>query len=159
VDDPERAERVRQASGLIVDAARVQQEMLDLEQFERGIGRPPWRDLLKELRHDHGRFAAAAGDKSARIALRWALRDLGLAALRRAIDRVLERGGLQRDGGRTDRVDRVMFGQGVGSAVRLLTGRPLGRSLTVGQRRSEPDRGGSRLPRAARPARRARRAL
>jgi hypothetical protein len=46
-EDPVRAERVRQAFGLIVDAARVRQGMLDLEQFEREIGRPPWRDLLK----------------------------------------------------------------------------------------------------------------
>jgi hypothetical protein len=115
-DDPVRAERVRQAFGLIVDAARVRQEMLDLEQFERGICRPRWRDLLKELRHDRSRFAATIRDRSACIALRWALGDLGLAgraghrwlhylrdnsvALRRTIDRTLEARLLQRDAAR-----------------------------------------------------------
>jgi hypothetical protein len=78
-DDPECAQRVRRAFGLIMDAARLRQEMLDLEQFERGMGRPPWRDLLKELRHDRRRFGAVISDKSARGALRWALHNLGLA--------------------------------------------------------------------------------
>jgi hypothetical protein len=153
-DDPECAQRVWQAFGLIVDAARLRQEMLDLEQFERGIGRPPWRDLLKELRHDRRRFAAAIGDKSACIALRWALGDLGLAGragrrwlhylrdnhgmLRRAIDRALEARLLQRDSGRTERTDRVMLVEGVARAWQLLTGKPLGRSLTVEQRPSGP---------------------
>jgi hypothetical protein len=154
-DDPERAERVRQAFGFIVDAARVRQEMLDPQQFERGIGKPAWRDLLKELRHDRSRFAAAViGDKSARIALRWALSDLGLtgragrhwlhylrdnqAMRRRTIDRALKARLLQRDAGRSNRHDRVVLVQGVARAYQLLTGRPLGRSLTAEQRPSGP---------------------
>ena len=60
---------MRQAFGFIVDAARARQALLDLWKIERRIGRPPWRDLLKELRHDRGWFAAAIGDKSARSGL------------------------------------------------------------------------------------------
>jgi hypothetical protein len=41
----------------------------DLWKIERQIGGSPWRDLLKELRHDRGWFAAAIGDKSARRGL------------------------------------------------------------------------------------------
>jgi hypothetical protein len=120
--------------------------LLDLHQIERRIGRSPWRDLLKDLRHDRGRFAATIGDKSARIALRWALGDIGQATragrrwlrhlrdhpavLRRTIDRALNTRLLQRDAGRTDRHDRVVFVQGVARAYQLLTGQPLGRSLT-----------------------------
>jgi hypothetical protein len=153
-DGPECAQRVLQAFGLIVDAARLRQEMLDLEQFERGMGRSPWRNLLKELRHDRRRFAAAIGDKSARVALRWALRDLGQAGragrrwlhylrdnwavLRRTIDRALEARLLQRDVGRSDRVDRVALVEGVARAFQLLTGKPLGRSLTAEQRPTGP---------------------
>jgi hypothetical protein len=153
-EDPAGAERVRQAFGLIVDAARARQEMLDLEQFERGVGTPPWRELLRELRHDRRRFAATIRDRSACIALHWALGDLGLAGragrrwlhhlrdnhamLRKAIDRALEARLLQRDAGRTDLVDRVVLVQGAGRAWQLLTGRPLGRSLTVEQRPSGP---------------------
>jgi hypothetical protein len=153
-DDPERAERVRQAFGLIVEAAGARQALLDLQAIERGVGKPPWRDLLKEPRHDPSRFAAAIRDKSARIALRWALRDLGLAdragpqwlhhlrddplMLRRVIDRALAARLLQRDAGRSDRHDRVIFVQGVARAYELLTGKPLGRSLTVEQRPSGP---------------------
>jgi hypothetical protein len=86
-------------------------------------------------------------DKSARIALRWVLGDLGLAAragrrwlhylrddpvvLRRVIDRALEARLLQRDAGRSDRHDRVVLVQGVGRAYELLTGKRLGRSLTA----------------------------
>jgi hypothetical protein len=104
-DDPARAERVRQAFGFIIDAARARQALLDLQAVESRLDKPPWRDLLKQLRHDRGRFAAAIRDRSACIALRWALRDLGLAGhagprwlhhlhdhpavLRRAIDRAL----------------------------------------------------------------------
>ena len=160
-NDSERAERVRRAFWLIVDASRLRQEMLDLEQFERGIGKPPWREVLKELRHDRGRFAAAIRDRSACIALRWALRDVGLAGsagrrwlqylrdnpmvLRRTIDRALEARLLQRDAGRGDRHDRVVLVQGVARAWQLLTGRPLGRSLDAEQRPTGP---GVRLVRA-----------
>jgi hypothetical protein len=145
-NDPERAERVRQAFGHIVDGACAREALLDLEEIEREIGRPPWRDLLKEVRRDRRRFAAAISDRSVRIALRWALRDLGLAAragprclhyvrdnramLRRVIDRALEARLLQRDAGRSDRYDRVVLVQGVGRAYQLLTGRPLARSVT-----------------------------
>jgi hypothetical protein len=128
--------------------------LLDTNTIEREIGRSPWRDLLKELRHDRGRFDATVGDRSARIALRWALHDLGLAVragrrwlhylrdnsvvLRPTTDRALEARLLQRDAGRTDLVDRVVLVEGVGRAWQLLTGRPLGRSLTVEQRPSGP---------------------
>jgi hypothetical protein len=81
---PERipsAERVRQAFGHIINDARARDALLDLQAIERGVGKPPWRDLLKELRHDRGRFAAAIRDKSARIALRWALHDLAVWGL------------------------------------------------------------------------------
>ena len=44
----------------------ARQPVLDLNTMESRIGRPPWRDLLKELRHDRGWVAAAIGDKSAR---------------------------------------------------------------------------------------------
>jgi hypothetical protein len=54
------------------------------------------------------------------------------------IDRALEARLLQRDAGRTDLVDRVVLVEGVGRAWQLLTGRPLGRSLTVEQRPSGP---------------------
>jgi hypothetical protein len=153
-EDPAAAVRVRQAFGLIVNAARVRQEMLNLEQFEHGIGRPPWRDLLKDLRHDRRQFGATIGDKSARSALRWALGDLGLATRagrrwlhhlrdnpvvrRRTIDRALKARLLQRDAGRSDRHDRVVLVQGVGRAYQLLTDRRLGRSLTAEQRPSGP---------------------
>ena len=146
-DDSAGAERVRQAFGLIVHAARARQALLELNAIDNGLGKALWRDLLKELRHDRGRFAATIRDKSARIALRWALRDLGLAGgagrrwlhqlrdnrvvLRRTIDRALEARMLQRDVGRTDRIDRVVLVQGVGRAYQLLTGKPLGRSLTA----------------------------
>jgi hypothetical protein len=61
--------RVRQTFGFIVEAARARQTLLDLWKIERQIGRSPWRDLLKELRHDRGWFAAAIGDKSVRRGL------------------------------------------------------------------------------------------
>jgi hypothetical protein len=57
----------------------AREALLDLQAIERGVGKPPWRDLLKELRHDRGRFGAVINDRSAGIALRWARRDLGLA--------------------------------------------------------------------------------
>jgi hypothetical protein len=60
------AKRVRQTFGFIVEAARARQTLLDRWKIERQIGRSPWRDLLKELRHDRGRFNAAIGDKSVR---------------------------------------------------------------------------------------------
>ena len=69
-DDPMRAERVRQAFGLIVGAARARQALLDLSAIETRLGKPPWRDLLQELRHDRSRFDDAIRDKAARIALR-----------------------------------------------------------------------------------------
>jgi hypothetical protein len=138
---------VRAALQSIIEAARARQALLDLQAIEREIGRSPWRELLEELRHDRRRFAATMGDRSARIALRWALRDLGQgvragrrwlhflgdhpAVLRRAIDRALNTRLLQRNAGRTDRHDRVVFVQGVGRAYQLLTGHPLGRSLTA----------------------------
>jgi hypothetical protein len=153
-DDPERAERLRQAFGLIVGAARARQALLDLQANESRLGKPPWRDLLKALRHDRGRFGAVISDKSARGALRWALHDLGLAdragrgwlhhlrdnraVLRRAIDRALEARLLRRDDGRSDRHDLVVLVQGVGRAYQLLTGKPLGRSLTAEQRPTGP---------------------
>ena len=40
--------------------------VLNLNTMESRSGRPPWRDLLKEPRHDRRRFAAAIGDKSVR---------------------------------------------------------------------------------------------
>ena len=153
-DDPERAEQVRQAFAFIVDAARGRQALLELSTTESRLGKPPWRGLLKELRHDRRRFDDAIRDESARIALRWALRDLGLAgragrrwlhhlrdnraALRKTIDRALEARLLQRDAGRTDRHDRVVLVLGVARAYDLLTGKPLGRSLTAEQRPSGP---------------------
>jgi hypothetical protein len=153
-EEPACADRLRRAFGSIVDSARARHALLDLEEIERGVGRPGWRDLLKELRPDRSRFAATIGDKSARIALRWALCDLGLAGragrrwlhhlhdnpmtLRRVIDRALEARLLQRDAGRSDRHDRVVLVQGVGRAYQLLTGRPLGRSLTAEQRPTGP---------------------
>jgi hypothetical protein len=128
-DDDPAAERVRQAFGLIVGAAGARQALLDLHAIETQIGRSPWRDLLKELRHDRSRFAAAVRDGSARIALRWALRDLGLESRagrrwlhhlrdnpvvrRRTIDRALEARLLQRNTGRSDRHDRVLLVEGV----------------------------------------------
>ena len=161
-------------SGLIVDAARARQALLDLDEIERDLGKPPWRDLLQDLRHDRRRFAAAISDKSARIALRWALGDLGQAAragrrwlhylrdnpavLRKTIDRALEARLLQRDAGRTDRVDRVVLVEGVARAYELLTGKPLGRSVTAetksrpgGDQRAGPAAGPD-LPQAARSA-------
>jgi hypothetical protein len=153
-DKPERADRVRQAFQVIVDAAGARQALLDLNTIECTIGRSPWRHLLKELRHDRRRFAAAIRDKSARIALRWALRDLGLTAragcgwlhylrdnqamLRRVIDRALEARLLQRDAGRTEQAERVALAQGVARAYQLLTSKPLGRSLTAEQRPTGP---------------------
>jgi hypothetical protein len=153
-NDPECPERVRQAFGFIIDAARARQALLDLQAIESSLGRPPWRDLLKALRHDRGRFGAVISDKSARRALRWALGDLTLAALaghqwlhhlrdhpavlRRTIDRALEARLLQRDAGRTERHERVVLVQGVARAYQLLTGRPLGRSLTAEQRPTGP---------------------
>jgi hypothetical protein len=151
---PEGAERVRQAFGFIIDAAGARQAALDLQEIERGIGKPPWRERLKQLRHDRSRFGATIGDKSARIALRWALRDLGLTAragcgwlhylrdnqamLRRVIDRALEARLLQRDAGRSERAERVALAQGVARAYQLLTSKPLGRSLTAEQRPTGP---------------------
>jgi hypothetical protein len=153
-DDPAGADRVRRAFGHIVDGARTREALLDLQAIEREIGRPPWRDLLKELRHDRSQFTATIRDRSACIALRWALRDLGLAnragrrwlhylrdnhgMLRKAIDRAVETALLQRDGGRTERADRVLLVEGVGRAYELLTGKSLGRSLTAEQRPSGP---------------------
>jgi hypothetical protein len=153
-NDPERAQRVRQAFRMIVDAAGARQALLDLNTIEREIGRSPWRDLLKELRHDRSRFGTTIGNKSARVALRWGLGDLGLAdragrrwlhflhdnhaMLRRVIDRALEARLLQRDAGRTDRYDRVVLVQGVARAYELLSGKSLGRSLTAEQRPSGP---------------------
>jgi hypothetical protein len=153
-DDSARAERVRQAFGLIVAAAGARRALLDLSAIETRLGKSAWRDVLKELRHDRRRFAAAIRDKSARIALHWALRDLGSAGraggrwlhhlrdnpvvLRRTIDRALEARLLQRDAGRSDRHDRVVLVQGVARAYELLTGKPLGRSLTADQRPTGP---------------------
>jgi hypothetical protein len=144
--DPEGAERVRQAFGLIVGAARARQALVDLQAIESRLGKPPWRDLLKELRHDRCRFATTIRDRSACIALHWALGDLGLAGraghswlrylrdnraiLRRVIDRALQAPILQRDAGRTQRTDRVVLVEGVAGAWQLLTGRPLARSVT-----------------------------
>jgi hypothetical protein len=152
--NPEGAERVRAALQSIIEAARARQALLDLQAIEREIGRSPWRELLEELRHDRRRFAATMGDRSARIALRWALRDLGQgvragrrwlhflvdhpAVLRRAIDRALETRLLHRDVGRIDRHDRVVLVEGVARAYHLLTGHPLGRSLTPEQRPTGP---------------------
>jgi hypothetical protein len=153
-DEPARAQRVRQAFGFIIDAARARQALLGLQAIESHLGKPAWRDLLKELRHDRRRFAAAIRDGSACIALQWALRDLGLAGragrrwlhhlhdnpvtLRKAIDRALEARLLRRDDGRSDRYDLVVLAQGVGRAYQLLTGKPLGRSLTAEQRPTGP---------------------
>jgi hypothetical protein len=145
-DDPARAERVRQAFGLIVNAAGARQALLDLKAIDRELDKPPWRDGLRDLRNDRRQFPAAIGDKSACKALRWALADIGQASragrrwlhylrdhpavLRKTIDRALEAKILQRDAGQTDRFERVVFAQGVGSAYELLTGKPFGRSVT-----------------------------
>jgi hypothetical protein len=43
--------------------------VLTLNTMESRIGRPPWRDLLKDVRHGRGWFAAAIGDKSVRSGL------------------------------------------------------------------------------------------
>lgn len=145
-NDRERAKRVRQAFGLIVGAARARQALLELQAIETRLGKPPWRELLKELRHDRGRFDDAVRDRRVRIALRWTLGDLGMAGragrrwlhhlrdnqvvLRRVIDRALEVWLLQRDAGRSDRYDRVVLVEGVARAYQLLTGRPLARSVT-----------------------------
>ena len=153
-DDPAGADRVRQAFGLIVGAAGARQALLEQSAIESHLDKPPWRDLLKELRHDRRRFAATIRDRSACIALRWALGDLGLAGragrrwlhhlrdnqpmLRRVIDRALEARLLQRDAGRSDRHDLVVLAEGVGRAYQLLTGKPLGRSLTAEQRPTGP---------------------
>jgi hypothetical protein len=69
-DDPVRAERVRQASQLIVDAAGAREAMLDLQAIERKIGRSPWRERLMELRHDRSRFAprSATGARASHCA-------------------------------------------------------------------------------------------
>ena len=146
-DDPARADRVRQAFGLIVHAARAQQALLREGAIESHLGKPPWRDLLKELRHDRRQFAATIADRSACSALHWALSDLGLTGraglrwlhflrdnrvmLRRVIDRALEAPLLRREAGRTDRVDRVVLVEGIARAWQLLTGKQLGRSLTA----------------------------
>jgi hypothetical protein len=153
-DESAGAERVRRAFGFIIDAARRQQALLDLNTIQREIGRPPWRERLKQLRHDRRQFATAIHDRSACTALRWALRDLGQdrragrrwlhylrdnhGMLRKAIDRALKAPLLQRDAGRSDRHDRVVLVQGVGRAYQLLTGSPLGRSLTAEQRPTGP---------------------
>jgi hypothetical protein len=60
---------VLQAFRVIVDAARARQPVLNLNTMESRIGRPPWRDLLKDVRHGRGWFAAAIGDKSVRRGL------------------------------------------------------------------------------------------
>jgi hypothetical protein len=67
-DDPARAERVRQAFGLIVAAAGARQAQLDLDALEGDLGKPPWRDRLRDLPNDRRQFATAIGDKSARVA-------------------------------------------------------------------------------------------
>jgi hypothetical protein len=146
-EEPSGAERVRRAFGLIVGAARSRQALLELHAVESHLNKPPWRELLKELRHDRRRFDDAIRDRSACIALRWALGDLRLAGragprwlhhlrdnpvvLRRTIDRALEARLLQRDAGRTERADRVVLVEGVARAWQLLTGKTLGRSLTA----------------------------
>jgi hypothetical protein len=153
-DDPARAERLRQAFQVIVDAAGAREAMRDLQAIERKVRRSPWRDLLQELRHDRRRFVAAVNDKSARIVLRWALGDLGLAAragprwlhhlrdnrgmLRSVIERALEARLLQRDTGRTERTGRVVLVEGVARAYHLLTGKALARSLNAEQRPTGP---------------------
>ena len=145
-EDTARAQAVRQAFRMIVDAALERQALLDLEAIERELGKPAWRDRLRALRHDRRQFIPAIRDKSARAALRWALVDLGGATragrrwlhylrdhpvvLRKVVDRALEARMLQRDQGRTDRYDRVLLIRGVGRAYELLTGRRFGRSVT-----------------------------
>jgi hypothetical protein len=47
---------VRQAFGFIVEATRARQALLELSAIESHLGKPPWRNLLKELRHDRGLF-------------------------------------------------------------------------------------------------------
>jgi hypothetical protein len=42
--NPVRAERVRQAFGLIVDGARARQALLEVQAIESRLGKPPWRD-------------------------------------------------------------------------------------------------------------------
>jgi hypothetical protein len=115
-DDPARAVRVRQAFRLIVDAAGARQAQLDLDELERDLGKPPWRERLRGLRNDRRQFATAIRDRSACKALWWALTDIGKApragrrwlhylrdhpaALRNTIDRALKAKVLQRDAGK-----------------------------------------------------------
>jgi hypothetical protein len=145
-EDPASAERIRQALGHVVNAACARQALLDLNKIDRDIGEPPWRDRLRDLRNDRRQFATAIGDKSARTAPQWALIDIRQASragrrwlhylrdhpavLRKTIERALEALILQRDVGRTDRLDRVLFVEDVSRAYELLTGEPLGRSVT-----------------------------
>jgi hypothetical protein len=79
-NDTARAERIRQALGRVVNAACARQALLDLNKIDRDIGKPPWRDRLRDLRNDRRQFATAIGDKSARTALRWALIDIRQAS-------------------------------------------------------------------------------
>jgi hypothetical protein len=145
-NDTARAERIRQALRRVVNAACARQALLDLNKIDRDIGKPPWRDRLRDLRNDRRQFATAIGDKSARTAPQWALIDIRQASragrrwlhylrdhpavLRKTIERALEALILQRDVGRTDRLDRVLFVEDVSRAYELLTGEPLGRSVT-----------------------------
>ena len=140
-DDPASAERIRQAFRLIVGAAHARQSQLDLDELERDVGRPSWRDRLQDLRDDRHRFATAIGDKSTRCALRRALIDIGQASraghrwlhylrdhpdvLRRTIDRALAARILYDDPGRRNWFDRVVFAEGVGRAYKVVTGKPL----------------------------------
>jgi hypothetical protein len=145
-DDPARAARVQQAFRLIVDAAGARQAQLDLHAIDRGVGKPPWRGRLRDLRNDRRQFATAITDQNARAALRGALIDLGQASragrrwlhylrdhpdvLRKTIERALEAPILYHDAGRLNRFERVVFAERVGRAYGLLTGRPFGRSVT-----------------------------
>jgi hypothetical protein len=140
------AERVREAFRMIHNAAGARQAHLDLVAIERDLGRPPWRDLLRDLRNGRRRFATVIRDRSARAALRWALIDIGLAfragrrwlhylrdhpdALRKTIDRALTARILYDDPGRLNQFERAVFAEGVGRAYQVLTGKPFGRSVT-----------------------------
>lgn len=145
-DNPARAALVRQAFRFIVEAAGARQAQLDLHELERDLGKPTWRDRLRDLRNDRRQFTRVVRNKSARAALHWALVDSGFDiragprwlhylrdrpdVLRETIIRALEEPRLQDCGGRPERLDRVLLIVGVSRAYELLTGEALGRNVT-----------------------------
>ncbi len=144
----ELAQQVREAFHLILDAARTAKAAVEHSAIERDIKDTtmPWRDRLRNL--NPGRLNELSSDKSARIALRWALLETGQGAragrrwlhylrdhpavLRQTVGRALETPVLRGDPGRPqDRFDDVLLVEGVARAYQHLTGKPLGRSVTT----------------------------